>query len=88
MSDDASESIPILEPTSENNLHFSPVSSRSKKYKNAITMIVLFLINLLNYMDRFAIAGVLEQIQDYFHIGDAEAGLLQTVFVCSYMALA
>ncbi|CAF4240847.1 unnamed protein product, partial [Rotaria magnacalcarata] len=32
--------------------------------------------------------GVLEQIQDYFHIGDAEAGLLQTVFVCSYMALA
>ncbi|CAF1910868.1 unnamed protein product [Rotaria magnacalcarata] len=88
MSDDASESIPILEPTSENNLHFSPVSLRSKKYKNAITMIVLFLINLLNYMDRFAIAGVLEQIQDYFHIGDAEAGLLQTVFVCSYMALA
>ncbi|CAF3251391.1 unnamed protein product [Rotaria socialis] len=88
MSGDASESIPILEPTSENDPHFSPASSRAKKYKNAITMIVLFLINLLNYMDRFAIAGVLEQIQDYFHIGDAEAGLLQTVFVCSYMALA
>lgn len=69
-------------------------------------MIVLFLINLLNYMDRFAIAGthfesiknsfitcnltlgVLEQIQDYFHIDDTKAGLLQTVFVCSYMALA
>jgi fucose permease len=32
--------------------------------------------------------GVLEQIQEYFNIGDAEAGLLQTVFVCSYMALA
>ncbi len=32
--------------------------SRATKYKNAITMIVLFLINLLNFMDRFAIAGI------------------------------
>jgi MFS transporter, Spinster family, sphingosine-1-phosphate transporter len=51
-------------------------------------MVVLFLINLLNFMDRFAIAGVLELIQEYFKIDDAKAGLLQTVFVCSYMALA
>ena len=71
-------------------------------------MCVLFLINLLNYMDRFAIAGkteradddeysvesavlslgVLKTIQDYFDINDNQAGLLQTVFVCSYMALA
>ncbi len=32
--------------------------------------------------------GVLEKIQDFFDIGNSEAGLLQTVFVCSYMALA
>ena len=72
-------------------------------------MIVLFLINLLNFMDRFAIAGqnirytlklnaclidhfvflgVLELVQEYFHVNDKQAGLLQTVFVCSYMALA
>jgi len=51
-------------------------------------MIVLFLINLLNYMDRFAIAGILERIKDYFKINNAQAGLLQTVFVCSFMALA
>lgn len=51
-------------------------------------MVVLFMINLLNFMDRFAIAGVLELIEDYFDIDDGQAGLLQTVFVCSYMALA
>ena len=69
-----------------------------------MTMAVLFLINLLNFMDRFAIAGtlneskgvpdervlvgVLEKIQDDFDISNGQAGLLQTVFVCSYMALA
>jgi predicted MFS family arabinose efflux permease len=33
-------------------------------------------------------SGVLEKIQTYFGIGNTEGGLLQTVFVCSYMALA
>jgi predicted MFS family arabinose efflux permease len=32
--------------------------------------------------------GVLDDIQKSFHISDAEGGLLQTVFVCSYMTLA
>lgn len=49
---------------------------------------VLFLINLLNYMDRFTIAGVLTQIQKYFDIDDSSAGLLQTVFVVFYMIIA
>ncbi|XP_041053729.1 protein spinster homolog 3-like [Carcharodon carcharias] len=39
-------------------------------------------------MDRFIIAGVLSGIQDYFKISDTSAGLLQTVFICSYMILA
>ncbi|VDM07284.1 unnamed protein product [Wuchereria bancrofti] len=49
---------------------------------------VLFLINLLNYMDRFTIAGVLTLIQKYFGIDDSSAGLLQTVFVVFYMIIA
>ncbi|XP_067864049.1 protein spinster homolog 1-like [Heptranchias perlo] len=49
---------------------------------------ILFLINLLNYMDRFIIAGVLNDIQSYFKISNSSAGLLQTVFICSYMVLA
>jgi hypothetical protein len=33
--------------------------SKGTQVKNAVTMLILFLINLLNYMDRFAIAGIL-----------------------------
>lgn len=32
--------------------------SRAIRFKNAITMFVLFMINLLNFMDRFAIPGI------------------------------
>ncbi|CAF1442017.1 unnamed protein product [Adineta steineri] len=88
MTDDISDLTPMLPSDVEITPLISKAPLASNRWKNAITMIVLFLINLLNYMDRFAIAGVLEQIKVYFDIGDAEAGLLQTVFVCSYMALA
>ncbi|XP_048746998.1 protein spinster homolog 1-like isoform X3 [Ostrea edulis] len=46
---------------------------------------VLLFINLLNYMDRFTIAGVLVDIQNYYKIGNSDAGLIQTVFIISYM---
>ncbi|XP_039254276.2 protein spinster homolog 1-like [Styela clava] len=49
---------------------------------------ILFFINLLNYMDRYTIAGVLIQITDNFEINNAMAGLLQTVFIISYMLVA
>uniref|UniRef100_A0A8C7IWB6 Protein spinster homolog 1 n=2 Tax=Oncorhynchus TaxID=8016 RepID=A0A8C7IWB6_ONCKI len=52
------------------------------------TVIVLCFINLLNYMDRFTVAGVLPDIEQYFGINDGKSGLLQTVFICSYMFLA
>ncbi|XP_053663898.1 protein spinster [Anopheles marshallii] len=52
------------------------------------TVIVLCFVNLINYMDRFTIAGVLTEIQDHFNIGDDEGGLLQTAFVLSYMIFA
>lgn len=32
--------------------------------------------------------GVLKEVQEFFSIGDGEAGLLQTVFIGSYMLLA
>ncbi|XP_070586428.1 protein spinster homolog 1-like [Erythrolamprus reginae] len=49
---------------------------------------VLFFINLLNYMDRFTVAGVLPDIEKFFDIDDSKSGLLQTVFISSYMVLA
>uniref|UniRef100_A0A4W3JZ34 Protein spinster homolog 1 n=1 Tax=Callorhinchus milii TaxID=7868 RepID=A0A4W3JZ34_CALMI len=39
-------------------------------------------------MDRYLIAGVLKDIQKYFDINDSSSGLLQTVFIFSYMLLA
>ena len=51
------------------------------------TLIVLFVVNLLNYMDRFTIVGVLSAVQHEFEIGKTKAGLLQTVFMLSYMCL-
>lgn len=51
------------------------------------TLILLFIVNLLNYMDRFTIVGVLSAVQQEFEIGQTKAALLQTVFLVSYMAL-
>ncbi len=55
---------------------------------NYISVSILCLINLLNYMDRFTIAGVLEKIETYYDLNHAESGLLQTSFVISYMVMA
>uniref|UniRef100_A0A8D0HM24 Protein spinster homolog 1 n=1 Tax=Sphenodon punctatus TaxID=8508 RepID=A0A8D0HM24_SPHPU len=49
---------------------------------------VLCFVNLLNYMDRFTVAGVLPDIEKFFEIDDSMSGLLQTVFISSYMVLA
>ncbi|CAG5876584.1 protein spinster homolog 3 isoform 1-T3 [Menidia menidia] len=53
-----------------------------------IAIAVLCYINLLNYMERYTIAGVLSKIQIFFKISDSTAGLLQTVFICSFLLLA
>ncbi|OZC12250.1 transporter, major facilitator family protein [Onchocerca flexuosa] len=53
-----------------------------------VCLVLLFVINLLNYMDRFTIAGVLTQVQAFFSIDDTGAGLLQTVFIIFYMIFA
>uniref|UniRef100_W5K770 Protein spinster homolog 1 n=1 Tax=Astyanax mexicanus TaxID=7994 RepID=W5K770_ASTMX len=58
------------------------------KTRAFLTVGVLCYINLLNYMDRFTVAGVLPDIEHFFSISDGKSGLLQTVFICSYMLLA
>jgi MFS family permease len=55
---------------------------------NIITVCILFFINLINYMDRFTIAGVLEKVKDYYVMDNKQGGLLQTSFVVSYMIFA
>lgn len=64
-----------------------PASGVSNK-RAMLTVAVLCYINLLNYMDRFTVAGVLNDIEKFFRLADGTSGLLQTVFICSYMVLA
>ncbi|XP_054712110.1 protein spinster homolog 1-like isoform X2 [Uloborus diversus] len=53
-----------------------------------ITVAILCFINLINYMDRYTIAGILDDVQKYYSLGNTEGGLLQTSFVVSYMIMA
>ncbi|CAH1800648.1 unnamed protein product [Owenia fusiformis] len=68
----------------------SPQITRTPR-KSYVILAVLVFINLLNYMDRFTIAGVLEEIMNYYFKGQkldrAATGLLQTSFIMSYMVL-
>lgn len=63
-------------------------NSAKQKRNNYFVIFLLFVVNLINYIDRYTLAGVLPEIQKYFGINDGESGLLQTVFICSYMLLA
>ncbi|XP_014204666.1 protein spinster isoform X2 [Copidosoma floridanum] len=53
-----------------------------------VAVFVLCFVNLINYMDRFTIAGVLKLIQHDLSLNDGKAGLLQTAFIVSYMMFA
>ncbi|CAB1316850.1 unnamed protein product [Coregonus sp. 'balchen'] len=75
------DSLPTSEPSTAETTVFSPLRSH-------ITVAVLCYINLINYMDRYTIAGVLSSIQKFFDIADSTSGLLQTVFICSFIILA
>ncbi|XP_032367765.1 protein spinster homolog 1 [Etheostoma spectabile] len=52
-----------------------------------LTVFILCYINLLNYMDRFTVAGVLPDIEQYFGIDDGKSGLLQTVSIPAAVVL-
>ncbi|XP_037543638.1 protein spinster homolog 2 [Nematolebias whitei] len=54
----------------------------------AVAAGILSFGNVLNYMDRYTVAGVLLDIQNDFVVTDSNAGLLQTVFICSFMVAA
>ncbi|KAJ1374377.1 hypothetical protein KIN20_037057 [Parelaphostrongylus tenuis] len=53
--------------------------------KDYISITILFVANLFNYIDRCTIAGVLTQIQSYYQINNSMAGLIQTVFLLFLM---
>ncbi|KAJ3624989.1 hypothetical protein MTP99_018576 [Tenebrio molitor] len=58
------------------------------KIREWIMVFILCFVNLINYMDRFTLAGILDDIQSYFHVSNDKGGLLQTAFILSYMIFA
>uniref|UniRef100_A0A671U5S5 SPNS lysolipid transporter 3, sphingosine-1-phosphate (putative) n=1 Tax=Sparus aurata TaxID=8175 RepID=A0A671U5S5_SPAAU len=70
--------------TAEEVVQKSAISPR----RSYIAVAVLCYVNLINYMERYTIAGVLINIQKFFDISDSVAALLQTVFICSFLLLA
>ncbi|XP_051860013.1 protein spinster isoform X7 [Drosophila nasuta] len=65
-----------------------PTQPRAITVSQWFTVGVLCFVNLINYMDRFTIAGVLTDVKTDFGIDNDRAGLLQTAFVVSYMVFA
>ncbi|KAL1497452.1 hypothetical protein ABEB36_008423 [Hypothenemus hampei] len=56
------------------------------KWNEWISVGVLCYVNLINYMDRFTVAGVLEDVQKDLNVNNQKIGLLQTAFIVFYMA--
>ena len=48
------------------------------------TLLVLFLVNVLNFYDRQALGAVLEPLRREFHLSDAQLGGLTTAFTLLY----
>uniref|UniRef100_A0A1A9V617 Major facilitator superfamily (MFS) profile domain-containing protein n=1 Tax=Glossina austeni TaxID=7395 RepID=A0A1A9V617_GLOAU len=72
----------------DNENHGTPLRLSHVTRSQWFTVTILCFVNLINYMDRFTIAGVLEDIQKDFQIDNSYGGLLQTVFIISYMVCA
>ncbi|CAP25773.1 Protein CBG05238 [Caenorhabditis briggsae] len=53
--------------------------------RDYISIVILFCVNLVNNIDRFTIAGVLPEVQSYYDINDSMGGMIQTVFLISFM---
>ncbi|PAV76042.1 hypothetical protein WR25_02852 [Diploscapter pachys] len=62
-----------------------PVGTELKGAWMYIIITILTLINLLNYTDRFTIAGVLTDIQKYYNIDDTMGGFIQTMFMIFFI---
>uniref|UniRef100_A0A336M1G7 CSON009778 protein n=1 Tax=Culicoides sonorensis TaxID=179676 RepID=A0A336M1G7_CULSO len=82
------EDVVLPRHTTSNQVDTISLTFMNVPRKHVFTVAVLCFINLINYMDRFTIAGVLTNLQTEFNIDDSLAGLLQTVFIISYMVFA
>ena len=55
-------------------------------HQGKITTFIMFLMNIINVVDRYTIGSALIEIEYYFDISKSTGGLLQTAFLLVYMA--
>ncbi|KAK4469647.1 hypothetical protein MN116_007178 [Schistosoma mekongi] len=72
--------LPSIKDGSSSGLSDCVVSPK----RRTTTVCIFILINVLNYMDRFTIAGVPENVKSYYKINDSKLGQLQTMFFVFY----
>ncbi|XP_026564377.1 protein spinster homolog 2 [Pseudonaja textilis] len=72
----------------ERGCQAAPAAAPSLGRARVAAAAILSVGNVLNYLDRYTVAGVLLDIQQHFGVKDSGAGLLQTVFICSFMVAA
>lgn len=53
-----------------------------------MALFTLTAINLVNYLDRYLVAGIVDPLKGEFDVGDADIGLLTSVFLGVYMVAA
>ncbi len=69
----------------------APNPSQSQTKSNALAgaataLVLLTALNFVNYIDRYILPGVQEQVKGEFHITDAQIGSLTLWFMLAYMA--
>lgn len=58
------------------------------QFQPCFGLIVLFIINTINFLDRLSIAAVLTEIKSYYDFSGTQSGLLSTCFLMGYMLTA
>ncbi|XP_060077281.1 protein spinster homolog 1-like [Ylistrum balloti] len=84
-SEDFSDTSPLLENDDDQRVGEGEGQRRVSRRTSYFIVGLLFVVNLINYMDRYTLAGVLDQVQTYYGLDNSQDGLLQTVFVVTYM---
>src|SRR6185312_12681395 len=74
---------------SANVAHSSPLETSSLPARSSLALSVLTLINLLNYLDRYVVSGIVPDLKaPPLGLSDSQIGLLTTAFMIVYMATA
>ena len=57
-----------------------------ERHQRLITALIMCTLSVVNVTDRYLVGSVLIDIQSFFNVDKSTAGLVQTVFLLSYMA--